>query len=137
MNLVITLSIILLFLYLVKKFKKKNMQPISGNTHMKFKLLAGRKSNEYYTFPIYEDAFKIEAFEDRGIIVQIIHSDGYVEHLTRKVHKIWETTVLWNIETMYSDYTGTKLNKIDDIKVYACPLRYKEIIPSCEQTQIK
>lgn len=132
MKLVITLSIILLVLYWVKKFKRKNIQPIFESTHMKFKLLAERKSNEYYTFPIYEDAFKIEAFEDRGIIVQIIHSDGYVEHLTRKVHKIWETTVLWNIETMYSNYTGTKLNKINNLKVYACPLRYKEIISSCK-----
>lgn len=132
MNLVIILSTILLVLYFVKKSKKKSTKPLSESTRMKFKCLAERKSNEYYIFPIYEDAFKIEAFEDRGIIVKIIHSDGYVEYLSRKVHKIWESTVLWNIETMYSDYTGTKLNKINDLKAYACPLRYKKIISSCK-----
>ena len=132
MSLVITLSTILLVLYFVKKFKKKGIQPISGSIHMEFKCLAKGKSNEYYTFPINEDTFKIEAFEDHGIIVKIIHSDNHVEYLRRKVHKIWESTVLWNIETMYSDYTGTKLNKSNELKVYACPLRYKEAIDSCK-----
>ena len=91
--------------------------------------------NEYYVYPKREDDFKQEAYEERSVFVRAFHPNGKVEDCVRKVNRIWQSTVLWNINSMFSNYIkddrGEKLHfsKGKNLKVYACPVSYKDTIP--------
>lgn len=88
-----------------------------------------RKRNKFYLFPEYDDKFKEEAYKDGKVFVAVIHPDMHIEYIERNVGKLWETSVYWNINSMDSKYKregNQHLSLYYDLKVYACPIRYKE-----------
>jgi len=93
-------------------------------TEISFKLLkTDKNNNKYYTYPANEELFKKEAFKNGGIIVGIIHHNGYVEYIKRRVKKIWDVSVCWNIDSMPTGYKDLKhLSEANNLIVYACPI---------------
>jgi len=89
-----------------------------------FKLLkTDKNNNKYYTYPANEELFKKEAFENEGVIVGIIHQNGYIEYIERRVSKIWETSVYWNINSMPMEYKNLiHISHANNLTVYACPI---------------
>jgi len=92
-------------------------------------------NNEYYFYPRDERQFKKEAYESGRVFVKAIHPDGKIETKIRKVSKVWSTTVYWNINSMYSDYIldddeqKQHFSEGNNLKIYACPVAYKDNIP--------
>ena len=109
----------------------------SNKNLVKFDLYKTDKRNsEYYFYPTNENEFKKEAYESGQVSVKVIHPDGKTETPVRNVSKVWDTSVYWNINSMYSKYildkTGKKKHYSNgcNLKVYACPIAYKDSIPS-------
>ena len=101
----------------------------------KFSLLeTDKNANKFYIYPKDENQFKNEAFGDRKIFVQVMHPvslmhpSSKVENITRQATKIWSTSVYWNINSMPSSYANLiHLSEGRNLKVYACPMRYKHL----------
>lgn len=94
-----------------------------------------KNGNEYYFYPIGEAEFKKQAYEQGKIFVRVFHPDGKIEDTIRKINRIWTSSVLWNINSMYSRYIIDNFgrechySKGANLKVYACPLSYRDSIP--------
>jgi len=103
---------------------------------VKFDLLhLDGQNNEYYIYPVGEAEFKKLAYEEGKIFVRVFHENGKIENTIRKVNRIWTSSVLWNINSMYSEFIVDKngnqchYSKGKNLKVYACPFSYKNHIP--------
>jgi len=107
---------------------KTNELPTKAMTkteiEISFKLLkTDKNNNKYYTYPANEELFKKEAFKNGGIIVGIIHHNGYVEYIERRVSKIWDSSLYWNINSMPMGYKNLNhISEANNLIVYACPI---------------
>ncbi len=102
------------------------------------KLKKDNKGNEFYIFPGGEDIFKREVYNDGRMSLIVTHPDGYNEHLSRRVGKIWETTVSWNIASMASKYAKERhLSCCRNLKVYAFPACCEETVKNSDKYPLK
>jgi hypothetical protein len=99
-------------------------------TKTSFKLLkTDKNNNKYFTFPEDEVEFKRKAYQNGGIFVKVIHPDGHIEPIVRRVNKMWSKSVYWNINSMPTKYASlNRLSKAHNLVVYACPISYKDSI---------
>jgi len=95
-----------------------------------FKLIEqDNNNNKFYIFPQNETQFKNEAYQDGNIIVKVFHPDGEEELIYRKITKIWNSSVSWNINSMKSiTHNMEQLNYGSNLTAYACPERYKQLL---------
>lgn len=95
-----------------------------------------KNNNEYYFYPIGESEFKNTAYKEGKIFVRVFHPDGKIEDTVRRINKIWASSVLWNINSMYSKYilknNGEQCHYSEghNLKVFACPYSFKDSIPN-------
>lgn len=94
-----------------------------------------KHNNKYYFYPAGDSEFKKMAKEEGKIFVRVFHPDNKIEDTIRNVTKIWSSSVLWNINSMYSKYIlndkGKKCHYSEgyNLKVYACPYSYRDTLP--------
>ncbi|MBQ8168024.1 hypothetical protein IJZ97_01235 [bacterium] len=115
----------------------ENPEIPNSNTTVTYTLIhLDRNKNEFYVYPKREDKFKKAVYEEGNVFVRVFHPDGKIEDCVRKVNRIWQSTVLWNINSMFSEHIlnerGEKchFSKGKKLKVYACPVSCKDSVPN-------